>query len=120
MSSEKVAELVASAKSLLSASAKNPGAPGDSYWRAYVALEYAILDLKLRASLEQPGNATPAKRQRAKKQTVGELAEAAKQKVDAIDLAASPPELLHQLRQGRDAAKALVAGYDKLRRSTTS
>ena len=119
MSPEKVAELVGSAKNLF-ASAEDPGPPGDSYWRAYVALEYAILDLKLRANLEQPGNAAPAKRKRAKKQTIAELAEAAKQKVDAIDLAASPPELLRQLREGRDAAKALVAGYDKLRRSTTS
>lgn len=83
-----------------------------SLWRAYVAVEYAILDLKLRHGLE--GEAPPAKLAK-KAATVA----SAKSMLDGIDLS-SPDrkKLLRDLRACRDVLKALVAGYG--RRSTTS
>lgn len=108
----KVEELVAQARNIVS---------GDDHsrqtlWRAYVAIEYAILDLKLRGRIE--GASPPAKPSR----KVVDLALAKKllDKIDTTTAVAVSDErkLLYDLRACRDVLKALVAGYD--RRSTTS
>jgi hypothetical protein len=80
-----------------------------SLWRAYVAIEHAILDVKLRYHLEGEPPPKPAKKD--------DLA-AAKLMLEQIDLSSDKKKLLYDLRACRDLLKALVAGYD--RRSTTS
>jgi hypothetical protein len=103
---EKLDELLDHAKAIVE------GAPDRaSLWRAYVALEYADLDLKLRHRLE--GEAQPEKR--AKKSV--DITEA-RLMLTRIDLSSDKRKLLRDLRSCRDIIKALVAGYD--RRSTTS
>jgi hypothetical protein len=88
------------------------GAPDRaSLWRAYVALEYAVLDLKLRHRLE--GEALP---QKPAKKSV-DITEA-RLMLARIDLSSDKRKLLRDLRSCRDIVKALVANYD--RRSTTS
>ena len=106
----KVEELVAQARNIVS---------GDDHsrqtlWRAYVAIEYAILDLKLRGRIE--GASPPAKPSR----KVVDLALAKKllDKIDTTTAVSDERKLLYDLRACRDVLKALVAGYD--RRSTTS
>ncbi len=102
-----VAELVSKAKAILSS-----GELGRmELWRAYVSIEYAILDLKLRKGLEgQPFPPRPAK----KSVSIA----LARELLDKINTNSKPEELLHDLRVCRDVLKALVAGY--ARRSTTS
>lgn len=102
----KVDELMAQAREIVAGSPDRM-----SLWRAYVALEYAILDTKLRHGLE--GEAAPKKP--AKKAISIEEARAM---LGRIDLAADKKKLLYDLRSCRDVVKALVASYD--RRSTTS
>lgn len=105
---DRLEELVGRAKAIVAA-----GDPDrQSLWRAYVSVEYAILDLKLRHGLE--GEAPPAKLGK-KEATIA----SAKSMLGAIDLS-SPDrkKLLRDLRTCRDVLKALVAGYG--RRSTTS
>jgi hypothetical protein len=103
---DKLDELIEKAKAIV---AGNPDKA--SLWRAYVALEYAVMDLKLRHHLEgQISPPSPAK----------ELIDiaAARSMLDRIDLSSDKKKLLYDLRSCRDVVKALVAGYD--RRSTTS
>lgn len=100
---DKVAGLVQQAKELAG------NADRMSLWRAYVAIEYAILDVKMRHGLE--GEARPAK---PKKPDL----EQARLMLGKIDLSADRKKLLYDLRACRDALKAVVAAYD--RRSTTS
>ena len=126
----RVEELVTRAKSLLSSTEK----PGRiELWRAYVAVEYAILDLKLRYRIEgevPPPKAKPA-RKKAKATSTTTTASAAtttdsadlataRSMLDAIDFASAGKEkkLLYDLRSCRDVLKSLVASY--ARRSTTS
>lgn len=100
-------ELVTRAKSIISS-----GEPGKmDLWRAYVAVESAILDLKLRRQLE--GQAPPPRPAR-KKVNIA----LAREMLDRIEHDAEPAKLLYDLRACRDILKALVAGY--ARRSTTS
>lgn len=82
-----------------------------SIWRAYVALEYAIMDLKLRHNLE--GEAVPG---RPAKKAIDIIE--ARSMLARIDLSSDRRKLLYDLRSCRDLLKALVANYD--RRSTTS
>jgi hypothetical protein len=103
----KVEELVSQARSILSGDDHSRAA----LWRAYVAVEYAILDLKLRKRIE--GAPPPAKV--TKKKMDLELARSLAEK---IDLGSDDKKLLYDLRACRDVLKAMVAGYD--RRSTTS
>lgn len=108
--SDRVEELVNSAKMILSSDTEPQRAV---LWRAYVAIEYAILDLKLRYDLE--GQPQPRK--------IGRKAEykisAAKSMLDRINPASADKKvLLHDLRSCRDLLKALVANQD--RRSITS
>lgn len=103
---DRLGELVDQAKAIVAG-----GPDRASLWRAYVALEYAILDLKLRHGLE--GEAPPPKP--AKKSV--DIIEA-RSMLARIDLSSDKRKLLYDLRSCRDVVKALVAGYD--RRSTTS
>jgi hypothetical protein len=73
-----------------------------SLWRAYVALECAILDLKLRQGLE--GNPPP------KHVKSADLA-TAKLMIRHLDLSSQDKKkLLSDLRSCRDVVKAIVAG----------
>lgn len=84
-----------------------------SMWRAYVALEYAVMDLKLRYNLE---GEVPSPPKSAKKAI--DIAEA-RSMLGRIDLSSSDrKKLLRDLRSCRDVVKALVASYS--RRSITS
>jgi len=100
---DKVGELVGQAKAIV---AGDPDRA--SLWRAYVALEYAIMDLKLRHNLE--GEAPPKP---IKKPGIAQ----AKSMLMQLDLSSDKKKLLYDLRSCRDAVKAVVASY---RRSTTS
>lgn len=102
---ERLGELVGRAKAIVA------GDPDRAaLWRAYVALEYAVMDLKLRNGLEGEAVPKPAKK------SVG-VADA-RTMLDRLDLSSDKKKLLYDLRSCRDAVKAIVAGYD--RRSTTS
>lgn len=81
-------------------------------WRAYVAIEYAILDLKLRNKIE--GAPPPAKL--ARKNAVDLVL--ARTLLERIDPTSDEKKLLYDLRACRDVLKFLVASYQ--RRSTTS
>ena len=94
---EKLDRLVEQAKSILVESS-NPDRL--SLWRAYVALEYAILDLKLRYGLE--GN--PPKPVKSPDLTT------VKSMISRLDLSSGDKKkLLDDLRLCRDIVKALVA-----------
>ncbi|MGI0035860.1 MAG: hypothetical protein ACRD98_08320 [Nitrososphaera sp.] len=108
--SDRVEELVNRARTILSSDTEPDRA---ALWRAYVAIEYAILDLKLRYDLE--GQPQPRK--------IGSKADvkisAALSMLDRIDpSSADKKALLHDMRSCRDLLKALVAIQD--RRSITS
>lgn len=103
----KLEELVDKAKAIVNASSQDKM----SIWRAYVGLEYAILDLKLRHNLE--GQTPPNKP--AKQATDIKVARVL---LARLDLSSDKKRLLYDLRACRDILKALVANYD--RRSTTS
>jgi hypothetical protein len=108
LSLDKLDRLVEQAKSIVVASS-NPDRA--SLWHAYVALEYAILDLKLRQGLE--GNQPP------KPVKSADLA-AAKSMIGRLDPSSGDKKkLLYDLRSCRDMVKALVASYKDVR-STTS
>ena len=95
---EKMDRLVEQAKSIVVESS-NPDRL--SLWRAYVALEYAILELKLRYGLE--GNPPP------KPVKSVDLA-AAKSMIGRLDLSSEDKKkLLEDLRTCRDIVKTLVA-----------
>ena len=103
---DRLGELIEKAKAIVA------GDPDRmSLWRTYVALEYAIMDLKLRHNLE--GEVPPEKP--AKK--LVDIAEA-RSMLTKIDLSSDSKKLLYDLRSCRDVVKALVASYE--RRSTTS
>jgi hypothetical protein len=96
---EKLDRLVEQAKSILVESS-NPGRL--PLWRAYVALEYAILDLKLRYGLE--GNPPPPKSVKSPDLTT------VKSMISRLDLSSGDKKkLLDDLRLCRDIVKALVA-----------
>ena len=102
---DKLGELIEKAKAIVA------GEPDKvSLWRAYVALEYAVMDLKLRHNLE--GETPPAK---PSKKAIN-IAEA-RSMLAKIDLSSDRKKLLYDLRSCRDVVKAIVASY---RRSTTS
>jgi hypothetical protein len=103
---DRIDELVGRARAII---ADDPDRA--ALWRAYVALESAILDLKLRYGLE--GQAPPAS---PSKKSIG-ISEA-RLMLEKLDLSGDRKKLLHDLRACRDVVKALVAGYG--RRSTTS
>jgi hypothetical protein len=90
--------LVEQAKSII---LENSNPDRMSLWRAYVALEYAILDLKLRYGLEGNPPPKPAKS--------ADLA-AARSMVMRLDLSSGDKKkLLYDMRSCRNVIKALVA-----------
>ncbi|MDQ3872611.1 MAG: hypothetical protein M3258_03255 [Thermoproteota archaeon] len=108
MSQYKLDRLIKQAKSIV-ISSNNPDRM--SLWHAYVALEYAILDLKLRHGLE--GNPPP------KAVRSADLADA-ELIIGRLDpYSKDKKKLLYDLRLCRNIVKALVESYDD-RRSTTS
>ena len=95
---ERLDRLVEQAKSII---LENSNPDRMSLWRAYVALEYAILDLKLRYGLEGNPPPKPAKS--------ADLA-AARSMVMRLDLSSGDKKkLLYDLRSCRNVIKALVA-----------
>jgi hypothetical protein len=95
---EKLERLVEEAK-LIVVESSNPDRV--SLWRAYVALEYAILDLKLCYGLE--GNPQP------KPVTSGDLA-TVKSMIGRLDPSSGDKKkMLNDLRLCRDIVKTLVA-----------
>jgi hypothetical protein len=104
----KVEELVSRAKAILSGHDHSKAA----LWQAYVAIEYAILDLKLRHDLQ--GIPGPP---RLTRKVTADLP-MARSLLEKIDVGSDEKKLLYDLRACRDVLKSLVAGYD--RRSTTS
>ena len=128
-SDDKIQQLVANAKKLLgfqsilgASSAKQTIDKDivDKYWQAYVSIEYAILRLKLVHGLDESG--LSSSRTRAKRRSAGDLVDLTRSKLELIDETTSqdPRKLLSELREVRDCLKALVASYDRTRRSTTS
>lgn len=108
--SDRVEELLGDAKKIL-VSGHEPDRA--ALWRAYVAVEYAILDLKLRHNLEgQPPPPKPARR------AAVDISAAISMLNRINPTTEDKKTLLYNLRSCRDALKALVASYD--RRSTTS
>jgi hypothetical protein len=108
LSLDKLHNLVGQAKSIIVANSKPDKT---SIWRAYVSLEYAILDLKLRQGIE--GNPPP------KPVKSADLA-ALKLMIGSLDPSSiDKKKLLYDLRSCRDVVKALVASYEDVR-STTS
>lgn len=101
---DKLSELVDRAKAIV-VGESNPDRI--SFWRAYVALEYAILDLKLRYGLE--GEQAP----KAAKKPV-DIAQA-RSMLAKLDPSSSSDKrkLLYDLRSCRDVVKAIVASYDQ-------
>jgi hypothetical protein len=106
----KLDELVGQAKAIVAAAIAAGDPDRASLWRAYIALEYAILDLKLRHRLE---GEEPPKKPAKKAVSIAE----ARSMLDRIDLSAADDskKLLYDLRSCRDIIKALVAGYDDRR-----
>ena len=95
---EKLERLVEQAKSIV---LKSSNPDRISLWRAYVALEYAVLDLKLHYGLEGSPLPKPVKS--------ADLA-TAKSTIGRLNLASSDKKkLLYDLRSCRDIIKALVA-----------
>jgi len=73
-------------------------------WRAYVAIEYAVLEVKLRHGLEREPSPPPVKRT-AKK---ADLLALAGEKLARLDYSHAK-KLLYELRVCRDALKAATA-----------
>lgn len=78
---------------------------GDDLWRAYVALESAILELKLRHRLEHEQPPPPPKRTAKKDDLIAQ----AREKLGRLDLQGDRKKLLYDLRVCRDALKAALA-----------
>ena len=94
MSDSRVDGLVSQAKAMVDSNDRM------SLWRAYVAIEHAILDVKLMHHLEGEPPPKPAKK--------ADLA-AAKLMLERMDLSSDKKKLLYDLRTCRDALKAAVA-----------
>jgi hypothetical protein len=76
-----------------------------SLWRAYVAIESAILDVKMRHGLELEAPPVPPKRTAKKDDLIAD----AKSRLSRIDSNADKKKLLFELRACRDALKAALA-----------
>ena len=76
-----------------------------SLWRAYVAVESAILDVKMRHGLELEEPPVPPKRTAKKDDLLAD----AKSRLARLDVAGDKKKLLYELRACRDALKAALA-----------
>ncbi|HVX03211.1 MAG TPA: hypothetical protein VHA09_08665 [Nitrososphaera sp.] len=105
MSVGKTRDLVEQARQVLAAEPVEQDPT--SLWRAYVAVEYAILDIKLRHGLEHEQAPPVPKRTTERK----DLLLVAKEKLDHLnpEEEGDMKKLLYELRECRDALKALLA-----------
>ena len=76
-----------------------------SLWRAYVAVESAILDVKMRHGLELEAPPVPPKRTAKKDDLIAD----ARLRLSQIDINLDKKKLLFELRSCRDALKAALA-----------
>lgn len=76
-----------------------------SLWRAYVAIESAILDVKMRNGLEHEGPPLSPKRTTKKTDLIAD----AKSRLSRLDISGDKKKLLYELRACRDAVKAVLA-----------
>jgi hypothetical protein len=76
-----------------------------SLWQAYVAIESAILDVKIRYGLDTEDPPEPPKRNARKEDLVSD----AKLRLSRLDVAGDKKKLLFELRSCRDALKAVLA-----------
>lgn len=76
-----------------------------SLWRAYVAVESAILDVKMRHNLELEEPPAPPKRTAKKDDLLAD----ARSDLARLDVAGDKKKLLYELRACRDALKAALA-----------
>ena len=74
-------------------------------WRAYVAVESAILDVKMRHRLELQAPPPSPKRTRKKDDLVAD----ARSRLFQLDIGGDKKKLLYELRACRDALKAALA-----------
>lgn len=95
MGEDRVRDLVSQAMEAMSA----------DVWRAYVAIECAVLEVKMRHHLEHEPSPPPPKRT-AKK---ADLLAIAGEKLALIDYDGDAKKLLYELRVCRDALKASAA-----------
>ena len=77
----------------------------DDLWRAYVAIESAVLEVKLRYRLEHEQPPPPPKRTAKKEDLIAQ----AREGLERIDLQGDRKKLLYDLRACRDALKAALA-----------
>ncbi|MEM2139943.1 hypothetical protein [Nitrososphaera sp.] len=76
-----------------------------SLWRAYVAVESAILDVKMRHALELEEPPAPPKRNAKKDDLLAD----ARSRLSRLDVSGDKKKLLYDLRACRDALKAALA-----------
>lgn len=76
-----------------------------SLWRAYVSVESAILDVKMRHGLELEAPPVPPKRTAKKDDLIAD----ARSRLSQIDIGVDKKKLLFELRACRDALKAALA-----------
>ena len=104
MADSKTRDLIAQAQSLLARAADDP----KSLWRAYVAVEYAILDIKLIYGLEHERPPLTPKRT-AKREDLLSTARTKLTQIASERDDDNRKKLLYELRECRDALKALLA-----------
>jgi hypothetical protein len=76
-----------------------------SLWRAYVAVESAILDVKMRQGLEHEEPPAPPKRTAKRDDLLAD----ARLRLARLDLSGDKKKLLYDLRACRDVLKAVLA-----------
>lgn len=76
-----------------------------SLWRAYVAVESAILDVKMRHGLEHEEPPVAPKRTAKRDDLLAD----AKSRLSRLDVSGDKKKLLYDLRACRDALKAALA-----------
>lgn len=108
----KIRSLVEQARTLLESSNSDDNNNNDddeSLWQAYVAIERAILAVKLRHPELEGEKLPPAPKRTAKREDLIAAAKAAMLQLTAVDAYGKTEETLYLLRTCRDALKAAVA-----------
>ncbi len=101
-------------EALLQAAGKN--IEEGSLWRAYVAVESAILDVKMRHGLEH--EQAPVSPKRTAK--MDDLIADAKSRLSGLDISGDKKKLLYDLRACRDALKAVLVASASTSRARTA
>lgn len=106
----KIRSLVEQARTLLeSSNSDNDNDDDELLWQAYVAIERAILAVKLRHPELEGEKLPPASKRTAKREDLIAAAKAAMLQLTAVDAYGKTEETLYLLRTCRDALKAAVA-----------